>query len=218
MLINGWSCRSPQATEHLQSFIADCDRRTELAKKRLVETQDEISAEVAAKVKPDDLRWEPLSVSLAHHFHVEVSHTCFLCTDPRLVSHDPQLWYKLTFYEERGGWAPVPTSGFNRKCMQTEKKCTPFLKDTISYRTLFPELWDVNAEFQEESQSWEIVRCKSSELSHYWINLWQKQASIISSRKSTVWHTTAPKVEHVYVLSTGDVWSEQALHQTINTS
>ena len=39
-----------QAAEHLQSFIADCDRRTELAKKRLAETQDEISAEVTAKV------------------------------------------------------------------------------------------------------------------------------------------------------------------------
>lgn len=42
---------SPQAAEHLQSFIADCDRRTELAKKRLAETQEEISAEVAAKVR-----------------------------------------------------------------------------------------------------------------------------------------------------------------------
>ncbi|MED6288227.1 putative RNA-binding protein Luc7-like 2 [Characodon lateralis] len=39
------------AAEHLQSFIADCDRRTELAKKRLAETQDEISAEVAAKAE-----------------------------------------------------------------------------------------------------------------------------------------------------------------------
>ncbi|KAJ8345220.1 hypothetical protein SKAU_G00294130 [Synaphobranchus kaupii] len=39
------------ATEHLQSFIADCDRRTELAKKRLAETQEEISAEVAAKAE-----------------------------------------------------------------------------------------------------------------------------------------------------------------------
>lgn len=45
------SCVFFQAAEHLQSFIADCDRRTELAKKRLAETQDEISAEVAAKVK-----------------------------------------------------------------------------------------------------------------------------------------------------------------------
>lgn len=44
-----------QAAEHLQSFIADCDRRTELAKKRLAETQDEISAEVAAKVKNSPL-------------------------------------------------------------------------------------------------------------------------------------------------------------------
>lgn len=39
----------PQAMEHLQSFITDCDRRTESAKKRLAETQEELSAEVAAK-------------------------------------------------------------------------------------------------------------------------------------------------------------------------
>lgn len=36
--------------EHLQAFISDCDRRTELAKRRLAETQEELSAEVAAKV------------------------------------------------------------------------------------------------------------------------------------------------------------------------
>lgn len=40
--------------DHLQSFIADCDRRTEVAKKRLAETQEEISAEVAAKVSMSD--------------------------------------------------------------------------------------------------------------------------------------------------------------------
>uniref|UniRef100_A0A3Q4N8B7 LUC7-like (S. cerevisiae) n=1 Tax=Neolamprologus brichardi TaxID=32507 RepID=A0A3Q4N8B7_NEOBR len=37
--------------DHLESFIVDCDRRTELAKKRLAETQEEISAEVAAKAE-----------------------------------------------------------------------------------------------------------------------------------------------------------------------
>lgn len=41
----------PKAVDHLESLIADCDRRTELAKKRLAETQEEISAEVAAKVR-----------------------------------------------------------------------------------------------------------------------------------------------------------------------
>lgn len=35
--------------EHLQAFIADCDRRTEAAKKRLAETQEELTAEVAVK-------------------------------------------------------------------------------------------------------------------------------------------------------------------------
>ncbi|KAG2463592.1 LC7L3 protein, partial [Polypterus senegalus] len=39
------------AADHLQSFIADCDRRTEVAKKRLAETQEEINAEVAAKAE-----------------------------------------------------------------------------------------------------------------------------------------------------------------------
>ncbi|XP_032823047.1 putative RNA-binding protein Luc7-like 1 isoform X2 [Petromyzon marinus] len=39
------------AMKHLQSFIADCDRRTEVAKKRLAETQEEISAEVSAKAE-----------------------------------------------------------------------------------------------------------------------------------------------------------------------
>ncbi len=38
-----------QSYEHLRSFIDDCDRRTELAKKRLAETQEELSAEVNSK-------------------------------------------------------------------------------------------------------------------------------------------------------------------------
>lgn len=38
-----------QAMEHLQAFIGDCDRRTEAAKQRLAETQEELSAEVAVK-------------------------------------------------------------------------------------------------------------------------------------------------------------------------
>jgi uncharacterized protein (UPF0335 family) len=40
-----------QATEHLRAFIEDCDRRTELAKKRLAETQEELSAEVSSKAE-----------------------------------------------------------------------------------------------------------------------------------------------------------------------
>ncbi|XP_054282552.1 putative RNA-binding protein Luc7-like 2 isoform X2 [Macrosteles quadrilineatus] len=37
------------AMEHLQAFISDCDKRTEQAKQRLLETQEELSAEVAVK-------------------------------------------------------------------------------------------------------------------------------------------------------------------------
>jgi len=39
------------AAEHLKAFIDDCDRRTELAKKRLAETQEELSAEVSTKAE-----------------------------------------------------------------------------------------------------------------------------------------------------------------------
>ena len=35
----------------MKSFIDDCDRRTELAKKRLAETQEELSAEVTSKAE-----------------------------------------------------------------------------------------------------------------------------------------------------------------------
>ena len=47
-------CSSPflnQACEHLKIFIDDCDRRTDLAKKRLLETQEELSAEVNSKAE-----------------------------------------------------------------------------------------------------------------------------------------------------------------------
>jgi hypothetical protein len=37
------------ATDHLEAFIKDCDKRTEQAKRRLAETQEELTAEVAAK-------------------------------------------------------------------------------------------------------------------------------------------------------------------------
>lgn len=40
-----------EATEHLNAFIQDCDRRTDLAKKRLAETQEELSAEVSSKAE-----------------------------------------------------------------------------------------------------------------------------------------------------------------------
>lgn len=40
-----------QALEHLTSFVADADRKTEVAKKRLAETQEELSSEVSNKVR-----------------------------------------------------------------------------------------------------------------------------------------------------------------------
>ena len=36
--------------EHLQNFVTDCDRKTEVAKRRLKETQEELSEEANSKV------------------------------------------------------------------------------------------------------------------------------------------------------------------------
>lgn len=48
MLMTEFFCL--QAFEHLQSFIAECDRKMESSKKRLKETQEELSEEATAKV------------------------------------------------------------------------------------------------------------------------------------------------------------------------
>jgi RNA-binding protein Luc7-like 2 len=40
-----------KAMDHLTTFVGECDRKTEAAKKRLAETQEELSAEVAAKAQ-----------------------------------------------------------------------------------------------------------------------------------------------------------------------
>jgi len=53
------------AGEHLKSFIEDCDRRTELAKKRLAETQEELSAEVTSKAEKVHALAESIGKKLA---------------------------------------------------------------------------------------------------------------------------------------------------------
>lgn len=45
-----FDCVYSQAMEHLQSFINECDRKTELYKRRLKETQEELSEEANSKV------------------------------------------------------------------------------------------------------------------------------------------------------------------------
>lgn len=54
-----------EAMEHLQAFIADCDRRTEAAKQRLRETQEELTAEVAEKANAVHALAEEIGKKLA---------------------------------------------------------------------------------------------------------------------------------------------------------
>lgn len=51
--------------DHLQAFIGDCDRRTESAKKRLAETQEELTAEVAEKANKVHKLQEEIGKKLA---------------------------------------------------------------------------------------------------------------------------------------------------------
>lgn len=53
------------AMEHLESFILECDRKTELAKRRLKETQEELSEEAAAKVNVIHAFGEQIGTKLA---------------------------------------------------------------------------------------------------------------------------------------------------------
>jgi len=53
------------ACEHLKIFIDDCDRRTDLAKKRLLETQEELSAEVNSKAEKVHMLAEDIGKKLA---------------------------------------------------------------------------------------------------------------------------------------------------------
>lgn len=53
------------AFEHLQSFVAECDRKMEQSKKRLKETQEELSEEAAAKVNAIHAFGEQIGTKLA---------------------------------------------------------------------------------------------------------------------------------------------------------
>ncbi|CAI9727646.1 RNA-binding Luc7-like 1 isoform X2 [Octopus vulgaris] len=53
------------AMEHLQSFIAECDRKTELAKRRLKETQEELSEEANQKAEIIHQLGEQIGTKLA---------------------------------------------------------------------------------------------------------------------------------------------------------
>ncbi|KAL5018175.1 hypothetical protein ScPMuIL_003897 [Solemya velum] len=53
------------AMEHLQSFISECDRKTELAKRRLKETQEELSEEANAKAEMIHQLGEQIGINLA---------------------------------------------------------------------------------------------------------------------------------------------------------
>ncbi|XP_050392829.1 putative RNA-binding protein Luc7-like 1 isoform X2 [Patella vulgata] len=53
------------AMEHLQNFIADCDRKMELAKRRLKETQEELSEDANSKAEKIHQLGEQIGITLA---------------------------------------------------------------------------------------------------------------------------------------------------------
>lgn len=53
------------AMEHLESFIADCDRKVEVQKRKLKETQEELSEEATAKAEIIHMLGEQIGITLA---------------------------------------------------------------------------------------------------------------------------------------------------------
>uniref|UniRef100_A0A0B7AIK3 LUC7-like protein n=2 Tax=Arion vulgaris TaxID=1028688 RepID=A0A0B7AIK3_9EUPU len=61
------------AMEHLQSFITDCDRKTEVAKRRLKETQEELSEEANSKAEQIHALGEQIGTLMAKAEEVATS-------------------------------------------------------------------------------------------------------------------------------------------------
>jgi hypothetical protein len=88
--------------EHLQAFIADCDRRTELAKQRLAETQEELSAEVAQKANKVHELAEQIGKKLARA--EQLGAEGFVEESMKLMEEASQI---LTWICLMGGWSAL---------------------------------------------------------------------------------------------------------------
>lgn len=112
------------AMEHLQSFIADCDRRTEQAKLRLAETQEELSAEVAAKANSVHVLAEEIGKKLAKA--EQLGEEGFVDESMKLMSEIDDLRKKKTDAEQEYRNS-MPASSYQQQKLRVCEVCSAYL-------------------------------------------------------------------------------------------
>ncbi|XP_011498965.1 PREDICTED: putative RNA-binding protein Luc7-like 2 [Ceratosolen solmsi marchali] len=112
------------AMEHLQSFIADCDRRTEQAKQRLAETQEELSAEVAAKANNVHVLAEEIGKKLAKA--EQLGEEGFVEESMKLMGEIDELRKKKNEAEQEYRNS-MPASSYQQQKLRVCEVCSAYL-------------------------------------------------------------------------------------------
>ncbi|XP_043279068.1 putative RNA-binding protein Luc7-like 2 isoform X1 [Venturia canescens] len=112
------------AMEHLQNFIADCDRRTEQAKQRLAETQEELSAEVAAKANNVHVLAEEIGKKLAKA--EELGEEGFVEESMKLMGEIDELRKKKNEAEQEYRNS-MPASSYQQQKLRVCEVCSAYL-------------------------------------------------------------------------------------------
>lgn len=113
-----------QANEHLASFIADCDRRTEQAKQRLAETQEELSAEVAAKANNVHVHAEEIGKKLAKA--EQLGEEGFVEESMKLMGEIEELRKKKNEAEQEYRNS-MPASSYQQQKLRVCEVCSAYL-------------------------------------------------------------------------------------------
>ncbi|GAB1867138.1 Putative RNA-binding protein Luc7-like 1 [Camponotus japonicus] len=112
------------AMEHLQNFIADCDRRTEQAKQRLAETQEELSAEVAAKANSVHVLAEEIGKKLAKA--EQLGEEGFVEESMKLMGEIDELRKKKNEAEQEYRNS-MPASSYQQQKLRVCEVCSAYL-------------------------------------------------------------------------------------------
>ncbi|XP_012257221.1 putative RNA-binding protein Luc7-like 1 isoform X2 [Athalia rosae] len=112
------------AMEHLQNFIADCDRRTKQAKQRLSETQEELSAEVAAKANNVHVLAEEIGKKLAKA--EQLGEEGFVEESMKLMGEIDELRKKKNEAEQEYRNS-MPASSYQQQKLRVCEVCSAYL-------------------------------------------------------------------------------------------
>ncbi|VEN41087.1 unnamed protein product [Callosobruchus maculatus] len=112
------------AMEHLQAFIGDCDRRTEAAKQRLAETQEELTAEVAVKANSVHELAEQIGQKLAKA--EQLGEEGFVDESMKLMEEVDEL-RKKKLEAEQEYRNSMPASSYQQQKLRVCEVCSAYL-------------------------------------------------------------------------------------------